>query len=294
MAALIRQQLPDVRIDWVARDVFAPLVRRASCVDSVFEFSRNGGVGGFLRLVGEIRARGRYDWVFDMQGLARSALMTIFAKGGRKIGRPDAREGAGLLVWRRVSRPPAEPAHAIERLLPFATAVGVEIPAELPPLQFAASTDDCGIPAQPYVVLFPESRRVEKEWPAFGRLGELLARALPNHTVVWSGTGRELPLPAGPQFRDLRAAIGLADVPQLIAGSDLVVANDSGPMHIAAAIRRPTVAVFGPTDPRLYGPWPIESPQHRVVVAEGGDLAGLSAEVVAEKCLDLLADDKVH
>lgn len=294
VAALIRRRLPDARIDWVARDVFAPLVRRARCVDSVFEFSRSGGASGFLRLMREIRAAGEYDWVFDMQGLARSALMALLTRGKRKAGRPDAREGAGLLLRHCVRRPAIEPAHALERLLPFAAEIGIDTTAEFVPLEFQMSADFQSAPAQPYILLFPESRRAEKEWPHFDQLGPRLASQFPSHIVVWSGADKAKELPGGDSIRDLRGCVPLADLPQLIAGAALVVANDSGPMHISAAMARPTVAVFGPTDPSLYGPWPIGSQRHRVVVADQGNLDCLNPDAVLRECFALMTSDEVH
>lgn len=294
IAALIRHKLPQARIDWVARDVFAPLVRRALCVDEVFEFSRSGGVSGFLRLIRAIRATGQYDWVFDMQGLARSAIMTLLAKGAKRAGRPDAREGAAFLVRRHVQRPLSEPAHALERLLPFVAELGLESGGIDAPLVFDPSADFKAAPVQPYILLFPESRRPEKVWPAFDQLASRLSSQLPDYTIVWSGTDNRRDLPDGAGFRDLRGAVDLQDLPQLIAGAALVVANDSGPMHISAAMARPTVAVFGPTDPRLYGPWPVGSRRHRVVVADDGELANLHPDVVLRECLDLLSHDEVH
>ncbi len=293
VAASIRRQLPEARIDWVARDIFAPLVRRARCVDTVFTFSRSGGIGGFFETVRNIRRAGCYDWVLDMQGLARSAAMTRLACGHRKVGRPDAREGGRLLVPRVVRRPSREPAHAVERLLPFLEVLGLRSDGEYA-VEFAPNEREESMVGGRYIVLFPESRRQEKEWPHFGELGQLLAQQVSGCTIVWSGTDSSLPLPAGESILDWRAKVPLAGLTGLIGRASLVVANDSGPMHLAAALGRPTVGLFGPTDPRLYGPWPVDAPGHRVFRAPDGDLRQLSADEVAAGCVKLLVANELR
>ena len=73
----------------------------------------------------------------------------------------------------------------------------------------------------------------------------------------------------------------LADVAALISRARFCVTNDSGPMHIAAAMGVPVFGIFGPTPPERYGPFPLSSPKNRVIRAPGGDLSKLSARAAA-------------
>ena len=291
-AASLREQVPGVRIDWVAREVFAPIVRAASPVDRVFVFERKGGVRGFLRLVREIRAT-EYDLVLDMQGLARSALLARMIRAKRRIGRADSREGASLFVWEKAV-PPPPPAHAVDILLGFLKKIGLRAEplgrlsfpgAKLPE---AVAT----LPKRRALVLFPDSRRPEKEWPHFQKLTALLLAGSPEALVVWAGNSKLAPDPAWPaeKFLNLSGKTTLPEAVALIEHAGVCVCNDSGPMHIAAAVGTPVVALFGPTDPALYGPFPLSRPSHRVLTAPDADLEKLSPEAVATECLRLIAD----
>jgi ADP-heptose:LPS heptosyltransferase len=133
------------------------------------------------------------------------------------------------------------------------------------------------------VLLFPDSRRPEKNWPHFRALTELLLRAHPDMRVAWAGNARatEPPTAGAGNFADLTGRTRIDELPALIGASDLIVANDSGPMHLAAAMGRRVLALFGPTDPKRFGPFPLDNPRHRVLRAPNGDLAALPPEVVA-------------
>lgn len=286
LAHSIRSQMPAVEIDWVAREVFAPLVELCPVVDRVIVFERRGGPAAFLRLLKRIRQR-RYDVVLDLQGLARSGLMTAAARAERKLGRSDAREGARLACHESAPLPPAgRRSHALDILLRFCPLLDLQ-PILARPLPFRTSGPgpepilplEARKPAP--VVLFPGSRRPEKEWKGFSELTRLLLQRQPQVRVVWAGSEK---MAAGKhddgRFFNLTGKTSLPALVPLIAGARVVVANDSGPMHLAAALGVPTVALFGPTPPELYGPYPLDDPRHIVVRAPGGDLARLTAETV--------------
>ncbi|HRI82098.1 MAG TPA: glycosyltransferase family 9 protein, partial [Opitutaceae bacterium] len=105
VATSLKSQCKDLRISWIVRDIFAPLVRACEAVDQVHVFERAGGAKGFLRLMREVRQT-KFDYVFDMQGLLRSGLMTSRARAAKKVGRTDAREMAGMFYDLKVPLPP--------------------------------------------------------------------------------------------------------------------------------------------------------------------------------------------
>jgi len=281
VAAAIKAQMPAVAIDWVARDVFAPLVRACPIVSRVHIFHRQGGWGAFGQLVRDIR-EANYDTVIDMQGLARSGLMTLLSgvPRRRRIGRRDAREGAGLACGVKTARPAHYPdAHAVDILREFLPALGLEntLADELP---FRPPNEPIpNLPAD-YLLLFPGSRRNEKEWPGFAELTQALLAQDPERPVVWAGDVRmDTPPDCAPLF-NLTARTPLDALPALISRARVVVGNDSGPMHLAAALGRPLVAIFGPTPPVRFGPYPLDRPTHRVVRAESGKLQPITPDVV--------------
>ncbi len=286
VATSLKAQRADLRISWIVREMFAPLVRACVAVDKVFVFERAGGAKGFLKLMREVRET-KYDYVFDMQGLLRTGLMTSRALATKKVGRTDAREMAGIFYDEKVPLPPdGRRSHAIEILLQFAPVLGVK-PELRGSLKFREA-DNLNLKfaegrggAKPFL-MFPDSRRAEKRWGGFKQLTELILREDKSHKVVWAGNNY-LPdrstFPSA-QFFNLTGNTSLVSLPALIRRSEWVISNDSGPMHLAAALGVKTIGIFGPTDPRQYGPYPLNAPTNFVIQAPVGDLKLLSAKEV--------------
>src|SRR3954463_13075635 len=95
VATSLKAQREDLRISWVVREIFSPIVRACAAIDHVYVFERNAGAKGFIRLTKEIRKK-KFDYVFDMQGLLRTGLMTSRTLAAKKVGRADAREMSSL------------------------------------------------------------------------------------------------------------------------------------------------------------------------------------------------------
>lgn len=282
VAESIRQQMPGAVIDWVARDIFAPLVDACETVDRVHVFHRGAGLGAFGQLLQDLRET-PYEWALDLQGLARSGAMAQFSGVPRchRVGRHDAREGSRWACGRWVKLPPGgREAHAVDILREFLPVLGLK--NELRGTLRFAPPPGTLLPPSGGVLLFPGSRRAEKEWPGFADLTARLVADEHLPPVVWAGD-RETAAPEQwppARFGNLTGRTALAALPALVASARLVVANDSGPMHLAAAMGRPVIGLFGPTAPERFGPYPLDAPTSRVLVAPGGCLADLSAETV--------------
>ena len=269
--------------------MFAPLVQSCHTVDHTHVFHRKGSLGGFIRLIREIRQT-HYDWVLDLQGLFRSGALCRFARADNKAGRSDAREGAGWFYQTRVPLPSLGQAHALEILMEFQRLFDLE-PAEPPPLKFddKLSDDNRGALGQAQgkrVLIFPESRREEKEWPHFEELTRTLLGQVPELQLVRVATSGAEPEKAEPgRLVNLSGCTAIKELPALIDSADLIVANDSGPMHLAAAMHKPVVALFGPTDPKRFGPW---GQMENVLSAPDADMSRLPATQVADFILQKL------
>ena len=85
VATSLKAQCEGLRISWVVREIFSPIVRACEAVDQVYVFERAGGAKGFLRLTNELRKK-KFDYVFDMQGLLRTGLMTSRTHAKHKVG----------------------------------------------------------------------------------------------------------------------------------------------------------------------------------------------------------------
>lgn len=287
VATLIAKQMPGVVIDWVARDIFSSFVENCSIVRRTYVYERKRGVKGFWNLRNQL-VRERYDLVLDMQGLFRSGLMTYWANAPLKIGRADAREFASLFYNKKIDGPVKNVAHAVEVLMQFLPAIGLN-KCDLEPLAFKRNSHL--IKQNGFIVLFPGSRREEKKWPYFKELTtELLDQ---GKDCVWAGAAgdasdhvvAELERYSS-SFTNLIGKSKLWELAPIIGASSLAVCNDSGPMHLAAAMRKNVLGIFGPTQPELYGPYPSSDSSNMVVCANSANLHMLPVNAVLQRLID--------
>lgn len=287
VAASLRAQRRDqCRITWLAMDRFAGLVEASGVADEVWVYARRNGFLGGKPLRDRVRGR-RFDAVLDLQGRLKTGFWTHQAEAARKIGRRDARELANVFYQETAPLPPGGRygSHAIEILLEYLPLLGCE--AKLAgPLAFPGSPQpkavDPAVLARRPILIFPDSARAAKEWPGHRELTRRLANANPAIPVAWPGWA-DTPGPEGIEhgnFHDLMKKVPLKELPSLVAAARLVVANDSGPMHLAAAMGVPVIGIFGPSSAGRYRPWPLTPGQARVIEAPGARLANLSADTV--------------
>lgn len=291
----VARALPDCHITWVARDRFAPLVEAAAFVHEVVHFRRKNGWRGIVEVMKKLCAR-RFDAVWDMQGLLRSGLMAAAARSSQKWGRRDSREGASLFT-RKVNLPPGNgPHHAIPVLQEFARTLGIDpeirFPLELRPgpvFRWKPFFD--GDPAKRFVI-FTDSRGAEKEWKGFSGLTRLILEEIPDSRVAWCAGAPATPDFPVPENRFLNlTGCPFDEMIELARQPSVFIGNDSGPMHLSAAVGNRVLAIFGPTSPERFGPWPPGSPRTASVVAPGGVLADLTPQAVFDKLAALLARD---
>jgi ADP-heptose:LPS heptosyltransferase len=280
----VAKRYPGCKITWVARDRFAPLVEAAPFVHEVIYFHRKNGTRGVFEVIKALRAR-NFDIVWDMQGLLRTGLMTAAARSPMKWGRCDCREGASLFS-RKVAFPVGRgPHHAIPVLQEFARTLGIEedvaIPLSLHPSGIFSWQSFFERDPRKCFVIFTDSRGPEKEWKGFDALTRLIFEKFPDSHVAWCAGQPTVPDFTTPEGKFLNLTgcpfdemVALARQPSIFIG------NDSGPMHLSAAVGNRVLAIFGPTPPERFGPWPLSSLLNRSIVAPEGNLNELTAEAV--------------
>ncbi|HTL66503.1 MAG TPA: glycosyltransferase family 9 protein [Lacunisphaera sp.] len=290
----LARQRPDCRISWVVRERFAGLVQAAPFVHEVIIFRRRDGWRAFVRLLRQLRNR-EFDAVWDMQGLLRSGLMTGAVRSPEKWGRADAREGAGFFYSRRIELPAGEgPHHALDILLPFLRAAGVrpqlEFPLELRPQPATAWQAFFAGDPRDRIVMFTDSRGAEKQWPRFDELTAAIFEAIPGSRIAWCAGHKTKPAVPVPAERFLNlSGCPMDQMIALVRQPAIFIGNDSGPMHLSAASGNRVVAIFGPTSPRRFGPYPVQAPKHRLVQAPDGRLDQLQPAAVLAALQDLRA-----
>ncbi|MDR1590447.1 MAG: glycosyltransferase family 9 protein [Puniceicoccales bacterium] len=286
----LKRKLPECVVDWVVGDRFAEIIIQSKIARNALIYKRHGGLFSIFRLLAAIR-RENYDYVFDMQGLARSGIMTVVAKSPRKIGRQDARELSFLAYTQKIDYP--GPVHAVDILRKFLSVIGCDtsVSGIVPELYNISSPIfenfiNTELTSKQIICLFPESQRPEKEWHFFSPLAQKLI-SHNSHTVVLLLGNRKDNIPelAVPRIFDLRGTTSLADIVFLIKNANLVIANDSGPLHISAALGRPTFGLFTATDLQRFGPYPINKTSHMVLQL---DNTPNEVDVVAEVAREML------
>jgi lipopolysaccharide heptosyltransferase II len=208
-----------------------------------------------------------FDLAIDLQCLARSGTFAWLANAEFLVGLDEPREGARGYYDVVVPRASFH-THAVDWYLGVLRALQVPVhwnfswlperPAVAAELRRKWHAD-----ASPWIVLQPGARWVNKRWPVehYVELTRRLASARPHFKFAILGGDEDRGLGAAigrvdPQrCVDLTGRVSLPEMVEWIRLSELMIANDTGPMHVAAALGKPLVAIFGPTEPRRTGPY---------------------------------------
>ena len=278
-AAHLKRTIPGLELTWVVRECWSALLIDNPGVDRVivlpsgksrrgsFRFATLREVSAARRLLREHR----FDIAVDFQGLLRSAAVTFFSRADKVFGFPGSEIREPLAAAFYSENVPTAAAHVVDKNLDLARAVEQSLRSgwdvRTPPLETAVEfplppgKPEPYLPEGDYVLASPFAGWKAKEWPP-EYFSELAA-------IVFREAGMPLVIDCAPFQRDeaqeivkqAPAGAGLlhpSSVGGLIAATRrarAVVGVDSGPLHIAAALGRPGVAVFGQTDPARNGPY---------------------------------------
>lgn len=265
--AALRRRYPEAEIAWVVDEVFAPLLAGHESLDRLITAplrrarrrgSRLAGARDTARFLRELREF-RPDVALDLMGNHKGAAIARCSGARRRIGldRRDRRERSSSL-W--INEPVvARGSHAVARMLDLLAPLDVpEAPPEFAPERLVCGRDQ--VPAGRYAYVHPGAAWGNKRYPAerWGRVATELARRTGLTVQVGAAPGEEAIADAA-----VAASQGAArrlDLPDLAAlagalrGARVVLAGDTGALHLAAALGRPVVGLYGPTDPERHGP----------------------------------------
>ncbi len=302
----LRLTYPDAEIDWWVARGLAPLLEKDPDLSQCLLFDRDRWSmplywPELLRHIRTLRAR-RYDLVIDLQALARSATFGWAVNGGTFLGLDDRREGAPLF-YDRVIPPPARRIHAVERYLNVVPVLGQRVRWDFEWLPVSAvereELHDAHPDEGPWVALQPGARWPTKQWPvpAFSRLLHILKARGVTRFVVLGGKedcekGAAL-REEHPDLLDLTGKASLRSMIEWLRRAAVMVTNDTGPMHVAAAVGTRVVAPFGPTDPVRTGPFGQEDRVLQAGISCVPCLKSYCSRPVAMECLDRIAPEQV-
>ncbi len=288
---LLKRHWPESEIYWWVDSNLAPLLEGDPDLTGVVRFERRRWAApahwpemwrGVLWMRAQV-----FDLVIDLQCLARSGAFAWLANGQLLVGLDEPREGARgfydlvvprgsfhthavdwyLAVLARLGVPvhwdfdwlPERPSVAagVKRKWFDAAGIATSGPPSLPP------TPSTTIQALQWIALLPGARWPNKRWPAehFAELVGHLTTRLESVRFVILGAAEDkslakaITLAAPERCLDVTGQTSLSEMVECLRLCQLVVTNDTGPMHVAVALHKPVVALFGPTEPRRTGPY---------------------------------------
>jgi len=272
--AALRQHFPHAQIDWAVESKAAGIVEKHPDLDQCHVFERrrrgDGRVGGFLAFLNLIR-RQCYDITVDFHGIFKSGLISFWSRAPQRLGfaSPRARELSSLFYTRRVPLPSMRLNRVEENRL-LCEALGVlhhdvvdtlvSVP-EAAQIEVDAFFDTAFDGNKRVIAIHPAVERGSKQWPlaSYAALADLLLADGRFEVMITWGPGqrgiaetvaalaRRKPLVA-PETPDLK------HYAWMVQRCDLYVGGDTGPMHMAAVMGTPVVAIFGGTDPQKHAP----------------------------------------
>lgn len=263
----IKRRSPATRITWILQPGPARLVRGHPDVDEILVFERKRGWRAFADVRRTLKDR-RFDLVLAMQQYFKAGLITAMTNAPRKLGFDRGRSRDGTWVFANEHLPPRGERHFQDQYLEFAEAIGVDphpLTWNLGPWpeelgfreQFAAQL------TRPAASVVVATSKPEKDWPAerwadvcnaldeeFGMQAVLVGGRAPvelaAEDVIRSRT-RTPPIST--------LGVPLRELVSILDASAVVLSPDTGPLHMAVALNRPTIALMGYSNPMRVGPY---------------------------------------
>ncbi|MCP3900913.1 MAG: glycosyltransferase family 9 protein [Desulfobacteraceae bacterium] len=250
----------NAEIHWLVAPLSLPLVSDHESVDKTILFDKNSLKTSLPDTLKKIRQT-KYDIVLDLQRLLKSGLFCMAAKTNRKIGfdKKRCKEMSWVFPFERIK--PADPnAHMLTQYMEFAKHLGIE-----------SNQIDWNIPwqnneksdlASEYIVLNIGATKPANRWSPenFAKLSDMIDKKTSFKTLI-TGGAEDKPFAdiiqekADCQIKNLCGKTSLKELSQIIADAKCVISCDTGPMHLAVALKTNLIALFGPSNPYRTGPY---------------------------------------
>ncbi|MCD4831818.1 MAG: glycosyltransferase family 9 protein [Anaerohalosphaeraceae bacterium] len=273
----LAENFPDAKISWFIRPEYSALVEEHQCVDNIIIFDRKklgrwwrsfSVFGELVRLIITLRKE-KFDIVFDFQGRFRSAIFAWFSGCKKRIGMKGTQEITRPFYTQAIS-PPENSMHITDYYLHMTSVTEAKVGKVEFKLKAAENSSDeiksilktHNIGKNDYAVFVPGSAVESKCWPVenFARLADEISEKY-KFDIIATGVQSEKPIIEQLQTLtdinvvDFAGATNIAQLIALLAGAKIVVANDTGPAHIASALGVPMVLIFGQTNPGRVAPY---------------------------------------
>jgi heptosyltransferase I len=273
VANALKRAWPDCRITWVIQPTAYQLVRNHIAIDEFIIFRRRRGIQSwrsFREIMDEMRDR-RFDLLLGLQVYFKAGLITALAPAGVKLGfdRARARDGQWLFTNERIS--PRGHRHVQDQYFEFLEHLGIDPKPitwslTLSEKERAAQKDFFRSLGRPACAVVVATSKREKNWSVDGYV-HVLDEVASRHgliPIIVGGPSEEERRIADEVQRRTRTEVlnlvgdDLRRLLWLIEGSALLIAPDTGPLHIGRAVRTPVVGLFGHTNPKRSGPYQVD------------------------------------
>jgi heptosyltransferase-2 len=275
----LRQQMPTAFIATLGRPQCKEVLLQNPHITEFLDYDERGAhrsLSGKWQVVSTLRER-RFDAAFILRKSLSRSVMLCAAGIPTRVGFANPKSG-----WLLTHRVPAAGAarHKASTYLPFLEAVGLSVLAG--PYEYTVSDEERQVARQwlsaqrsengrPVVVLHPGANWPHKRWAPerFAALGDRLVESQRVHVVITGGPA-DAALADAVKHRMRHPAVVIAgqttlrQLAAVLEQAQLIVSNDTGILHVAAALRRPVVALYGPTSSALTGP--LGEPQRIAIV----------------------------
>ena len=272
----LRKSFPEAKISWLIRPEFAQLIENHPYLNEIITFDRKllgkawfhpGAFGALMSLIRKLR-RSNFDVIFDFQGLFRTASLAWLSGCKLRFGMANAREFATIFYTHKVPQD-IKSIHMVDYYLKIIQAAGASefgVEFVFPQNPGAKDSVDRLLASHDirdnYAVLISGSAHQDKCWPPerFAQLADKISSQY-GLSIVATGSASEASIvekikeKANVPIASIAGQTSLRELVALLKCARLVVSNDTGPGHIAAALGVPLVLMFGRTNPIRLEPY---------------------------------------
>ena len=265
----LRSSYPRAQITWVVEGAPAAVLRGHPSLDDIEIYQRENGIPEILELRRSLRKLGPFDLTLNFNTYLKSVWPTLLSRAPRRVGFDRRRSHDGVWLASNERLRPATIGHTADMFLEFAAHLGIDVPA--PEWRLGFSDDERFDQAaffgrfsgKPVATVIPASATHKKDWGP-SRWAEVV-------DALSTRYGFQVVLAGGPGKREGAIAREIADrasaevdwamgdsvrrLMWIIERSNLVIAPDTGPVHIARALSVPVIGIYGHTNPWRVGPW---------------------------------------
>jgi len=311
--AALRRLYPDAHITWVVEEAAADLIIGHPHLDEVIISRRKSWIrdikaGKWQSAWREMRAflqrlrSRRYDLVIDFHGLLKSSMMVFLSGGKRNLGYDSWQELSGLFLHEKI--PEDMNKHAVDRYLDFPRYLGAEshdVEFILPLTDKTKAVakrllDQHHLSEKNYIAVNPIAYWETKLWDSakFAKLADQIKEGL-KLDVIFTGSNRTDAADILSRMKkegiNLGGKTSLPILAEIYKSARAVITTDSGPMHLAAAMGTPVIALFGPTDPARTGPY---GKGHAVIRADLPCSPCLLKKCSTKECMEEITPGQVY